>query len=103
MCNKDLEGGTVGTLYALQSREPTRAAFMFSLEFRAHFPLTIQQTEEADRIFTGVNLWGGEKNDRKKKDDNDVSACVNSVEFGSLYEELFCSCEWAFTCPHHRQ
>lgn len=56
MCNKDLEGGTVGTLYALQSREPTRAAFMFSLEFRAHFPLTIQQTEEADRIFTGVNL-----------------------------------------------
>lgn len=56
MCNKDLEGGTVGTLYALQSREPTRAAFMFSLEFRANFPLTIQQTEEADRIFTGVNL-----------------------------------------------
>lgn len=67
MCNKDLEGGTVGTLYALQSREPTRAAFMFSLEFRANFPLAIQQTEEADRIFTGVNLWGGEKKWQEKE------------------------------------
>lgn len=58
---------------------------------------------EADHIFIGLDLWKENERMKMRLVDNDVNGFVNCVQFGSMCEKLFRSCEWLFTRPHHRQ